>query len=339
MFESVKSRRRSPFAAVISLVLHAIALSGVAWLASAQVASPVIRQSRLSYMPVALPERVEPIRIARLEMPKMEARRESEADTVVALPAASEPPKPEPKPEPPPAPSPSPPSSMTPPAPTRVVQVGDFAAAPSAVARVEPRQVQTAAFEVQQAVAPAMKARVADVGAFEAHDGRAARPGTDRLVGTVVSSGFESADALSTNGRSARAVTSAGFGAADGRPVSTPQKSEVKAVGFADRPSPQTTAAAKPRVDPTFTPVEVLFKPTPAYSEEARSLRIEGEVTLEVDFGATGQVRVVRVVRGLDHGLDDLAARAAEQIRFKPAQSGGRPIDFRANVQIVFRLT
>lgn len=332
MFESIKPRRRSPFAAGISLVLHAVVLSGLTWLAYAQVASPVIRQSRLSYMPVALPERVEPIRITRLAMPKMEARRESEADTVVALPAASEPPKP----ERPPAPSPPP---VTPPAPTRVVQVGGFAAAPSAMAHVEPRQVQTAAFGAQQAVAPAMKARVADVGAFEAYAGKAARSGTDRLAGTTVSSGFESADALSTNGRSARAVTSSGFGAADARPASTQQKSDVKAVGFADAPSPQTTAAAKPSVDPTFTPVEVLFKPTPAYSEEARSLRIEGEVTLEVDFGATGQVRVVRVARGLGHGLDDLAARAAEQIRFKPAQSGGHPVDFRASVQIVFRLT
>ena len=339
MFESVKPRRRSPFAAVISLVLHAMVLSGVTWLAYAQAASPAIRQSRLSYMPVALPERLEPIPIARLEMPKLEARRESEADTLVAPPAALEPPKPEPKPEPPPAPSPSPPSSKPPSAPTRVVQVGGFAAAPSAVAQVEPRQVQTAAFEAQQAIAPAMKARVADVGAFEAHDGKAARPGTDRPAGPVVSVGFESANAPSTIVRSTRAVSSPGFGAAAQRPASTAQKSEVKAVSFADRPSPQTTAAAKPKVDPTFTPVEVLFKPTPAYSEEARSLRIEGEVTLEVDFGATGLVRVVRVVRGLGHGLDDLAARAAEQIRFKPAQSGGRPVDFRANVQIVFRLT
>jgi TonB family protein len=207
-----------------------------------------------------------------------------------------------------------------------------------------------------------MKARVAEVGAFEEHDSIVARPGSDRSAGRVLSSGFENVDAPSTTARNTHAVTSSGFGAADVqppsttarngravsgtgfgaadvRPASTPEKREVKAVGFGDAPPSQATAAAKPKADPTFIPVEVLFKPTPAYSEEARSLRIQGEVTLEVDFCATGQIRVVRVVRGLGHGLDDLAARAAEQIRFKPAQSGGRPMDFRANLQIVFRLT
>lgn len=87
------------------------------------------------------------------------------------------------------------------------------------------------------------------------------------------------------------------------------------------------------------TPVEVLFKPTPKYTDEARAGRVQGEVVLHVEFGASGRVRVLRVVRGLGHGLDEMAARAAEQIKFKPATEDGRPVDFRANVQIVFRLT
>jgi protein TonB len=61
-------------------------------------------------------------------------------------------------------------------------------------------------------------------------------------------------------------------------------------------------------------------------------------VILEVDFASTGSVRVLRIVRGLGHGLDEAAARAAEQIRFKPAQDAGRPVDFRTTVHIVFRL-
>jgi TonB family protein len=85
--------------------------------------------------------------------------------------------------------------------------------------------------------------------------------------------------------------------------------------------------------------VEVIYKPTPAYTEDARAQRIEGEVTLEVEFSAAGQVRVLRVVRGLGHGLDEMAQRAAEQIRFKPATSKGVPVDFRANLTILFRLT
>ena len=65
---------------------------------------------------------------------------------------------------------------------------------------------------------------------------------------------------------------------------------------------------------------------------------VEGDVVLEVEFAATGDVRVLRVLRGLGHGLDESATRAAQGIKFKPAQSSGRPIDFRTTVHIVFRL-
>ena len=50
-------------------------------------------------------------------------------------------------------------------------------------------------------------------------------------------------------------------------------------------------------------PAEVISKPTPAYTVEARNLRIEGEVVLEVVFEASGKLRIVRVVQSLGHGL------------------------------------
>ena len=55
-------------------------------------------------------------------------------------------------------------------------------------------------------------------------------------------------------------------------------------------------------------------------------------------FAATGQVRVLRVERGLGHGLDEAAIRSAEKISFRAAQMDGRPIDYTAKVQIVFQL-
>ena len=67
-------------------------------------------------------------------------------------------------------------------------------------------------------------------------------------------------------------------------------------------------------------------------------MRVEGEVLLEVIFEASGQVRVLRVVRGLGHGLDEAAVRAAEQIRFKPALRDGQPADSTAVLHIIFQL-
>ena len=86
------------------------------------------------------------------------------------------------------------------------------------------------------------------------------------------------------------------------------------------------------------TPVEILSKPRPQYTADARQAHIEGEVVLDVMFGASGDIRVLRIVRGLGHGLDESAQRAAQQIRFNPAKRDGQPYDSNAVVHIVFAL-
>jgi|SRR5580698_369962 TonB family protein len=86
------------------------------------------------------------------------------------------------------------------------------------------------------------------------------------------------------------------------------------------------------------TPVEITFKPNPVYTDEARSLKLEGEVLLEVSFSANGTLHVNRVVRGLGHGLDEAAIAAANKIRFKPAQRAGQPVDSTAVVHVSFQM-
>ena len=102
-----------------------------------------------------------------------------------------------------------------------------------------------------------------------------------------------------------------------------------------------TASQPKPKsVEPAVktVPAEITFKPRPVYTDEGRKLKIEGEVLLEVVFSATGQIRIVKVVHGLGHGLDESAVRAAEQIQFKPALKDGHPADFEAVLHIVFQL-
>ncbi len=137
-------------------------------------------------------------------------------------------------------------------------------------------------------------------------------------------------------------VASAGFG--DG--VATPGNGDgrsggrgnVHAGGFGDvstqSAAPQRTVLSAPAT----TPVEILSKPKPVYTEEARHLGLQGEVLVQVLFAADGQAHVLGVVQGLGHGLDQAAANAASQIRFKPAQQSGRPVDSTATVHVVFQL-
>jgi TonB family protein len=89
---------------------------------------------------------------------------------------------------------------------------------------------------------------------------------------------------------------------------------------------------------PATVPVEITFKPQPVYTDEARSLKLEGEVLLEVMFGANGTLHVNRVVRGLGHGLDEAAIAAANKMRFKPAARMGQPVDSTAVVHVSFQM-
>jgi TonB family protein len=109
--------------------------------------------------------------------------------------------------------------------------------------------------------------------------------------------------------------------------------------GFAAQASLQTgpRISSNPQLI-TSEPVQILQKPRPAYSPEARIAQIEGEVVIEAVFTAEGEVRVIRVVQGLGHGLDENAVAAARAIRFAPARRDRRPIDMNGIVRISFQL-
>lgn len=135
-------------------------------------------------------------------------------------------------------------------------------------------------------------------------------------------------------------VVSSGFGNGTAIADSRPRATAVQASGFtnADVPSPPTVHSHAAEAAARALPAEILFKPTPVYTQEARNLRIEGEVLLEVVLEASGSLHVVRVVRGLGHGLDDNAVKAAQQIHFKPAMRDGQPTDSTVVLHIVFQL-
>jgi TonB family protein len=169
----------------------------------------------------------------------------------------------------------------------------------------------------------AKSGNVARVGSFELPSGPGYGNGTggaNGARGAVASAGFGNgvAVAAGTSGTHG-SVQSGGFGSVEIVPVakSAPKQAEEA---------------------PAIQPVVILSKPTPVYTDEARKLRIEGEVLVEVIFRASGQVQTVRVVKGLGHGLDEAALHAAEQLRFKPASQEGHAVDFPAIAHIIFQL-
>src|SRR5262249_54450896 len=153
--------------------------------------------------------------------------------------------------------------------------------------------------------------------------------GTDRPTGVVSGAGFDRAVATAPAAAPPRGPVDAGFGAPSVKAPEPAPRGQVQSSGFGDARAALPDARAVKPAERVETSVEILFKPTPDSSDEARALKLEGEVLLEIEFGASGGVRVVRVVRGLGHGLDEAAARAAERMKFKPATSGGKAIDVR----------
>ena len=175
--------------------------------------------------------------------------------------------------------------------------------------------------------------RPVETGLFERTNG--AR--TSLAAAAVTTGGFGNAAASRRDAANSGAVTTGGFSSGARAPRPITNAGEVQTAGFDVRAPAQPSVAAVTK--PADRPVEIVFKPTPEYTDEARSARIEGTVSLELEFTAAGDVRMLRVVRGLGHGLDEAAQRAALRIRFKPAQSDGRPVDSRATVHITFRLS
>ena len=172
------------------------------------------------------------------------------------------------------------------------------------------------------------KGNVAKLGSFDLPSGPGygnGSGGSHGVKGTVASVGFGNGIATAGGG--------GGSGGSGRGGVREGAFGEVRAAA----PS-QAQPARAAQSSSAMKPVEIVFKPSPAYTEEARQAHVQGEVLLSVVFKASGEIHVVRVVSGLGHGLDESAVRAAQQIRFKPAERAGQPVDLPATLHIVFQL-
>ena len=135
-------------------------------------------------------------------------------------------------------------------------------------------------------------------------------------------------------------VASTGFGNGTANPPPSGKKGTVVSTGFANA-ADTTAEAPKKKQQATGaadTSPTILDKPKPEYTAEGRSLKIEGDVVVDMVFRANGTVQINHVISGLGHGLDEAAVRSAQQIKFKPAKRAGEPVDFPARVRIEFRL-
>ncbi|MDD2332668.1 MAG: energy transducer TonB, partial [Candidatus Cloacimonetes bacterium] len=77
---------------------------------------------------------------------------------------------------------------------------------------------------------------------------------------------------------------------------------------------------------------------TPEYPPFARSNRIQGRVTLQIQVYRDGSVGDIKILKSDSPLLNDAAIAAIKKVRFQPGKSGGNPVDTTVNIPIDFRL-
>ena len=113
-------------------------------------------------------------------------------------------------------------------------------------------------------------------------------------------------------------------------------------VAVAIQPQMQQQQVVRPQVQQATlaSAPKVTYKPTPVYTEEAKAMHLEGNVSLRIRVTANGAVQVLGVVHGLGHGLDQSAIQATEATRFKPAlDNSGHAIDWEGVVLVNFQMS
>ena len=211
----------------------------------------------------------------------------------------------------------------------QLVHTGDFGGSsqkPTVNAAIE--KVQTGGFGDPNGLKgegkPNAKLYAAQAGGFDMPVGAGqgnGSGGAKGIKGTVASADF--GNGVATAGK--------GDGRSNGQGVATGGFGSEQVVHGGPKVVPVDTVGAT-------TSVEITYKPNPVYTDEARGLKLQGEVLLEVSFSANGTLHVNRVARGLGHGLDEAAIAAANKIRFKPATRGGQPVDSTAIVHVMFQM-
>jgi TonB family protein len=89
--------------------------------------------------------------------------------------------------------------------------------------------------------------------------------------------------------------------------------------------------------DPTVTPLKILSKPKPSYTNIARVNGVTGTIRLAILFAANGKKFII-LIKPLKDGLNESAIRAAREIRFEPKKVNGNPVSVVKMVEFSFTI-
>lgn len=83
---------------------------------------------------------------------------------------------------------------------------------------------------------------------------------------------------------------------------------------------------------------QILDRPEPLYTEEARHNQTTGSIRVQMILSATGEVSDVTAITSLPDGLTEKAVEAAKRIKFTPAEKNGHKVSQSATIDYTFNI-
>ncbi len=83
----------------------------------------------------------------------------------------------------------------------------------------------------------------------------------------------------------------------------------------------------------------VIGRAAPAYTDQARRAKIEGQIMVELMVDDQGNVTSARVLQGLGYGLDEAAVEAGKRFHFSPATRCGKAVGAPFIIRMRFALS
>ncbi|HEX5230253.1 MAG TPA: TonB family protein [Bryobacteraceae bacterium] len=85
-------------------------------------------------------------------------------------------------------------------------------------------------------------------------------------------------------------------------------------------------------------PPTIIRKVEPQYSREARLVRLQGTVLLNVIIVPSGRATDFKILKSVGLGLDESAIAAVGQWQFRPGTKDGQPVNVLAKIEVNFRM-
>jgi TonB family protein len=107
---------------------------------------------------------------------------------------------------------------------------------------------------------------------------------------------------------------------------------------FSSKESTANSQKSKKSSENNSSGIQLISKPQPRYTDEAKSNYFQGSITLRVTFNANGSIGSIVAVNRLPYGLTEEAIEAAKKIKFKPAKRYGKSVSQSRRIQYSFTI-